>query len=220
MTPVLKALAALLGYPGVPLMEALDEIASLIDAERRLRRRERDALLALVDEFRSGDLLDLQERYVALFDRGRATSLNLYEHLHGDSRDRGQAMVDLVNVYHQGGLTLATTELPDHVPVLLEYLSTRPAAEVRPMLADCAHLLRAIGDALVERRSSYAAVLSALLIFAGERALDGATARSATDHDASLDEEWVEQPVLFGLGCGDARQSSAAKPVRFVRKSA
>jgi len=65
-----------------------------------------------------------------------------------------------------------------------------------------------------------AAVLSALLIFAGERALDGATARSATDHDASLDEEWVEQPVLFGLGCGDARQSSAAKPVRFVRKSA
>ena len=217
--PILRVLAALLCYPRSELNEALDDIEALIHSERRLRKREREALLALVDEFRNGDLLDVQERYVALFDRGRATSLNLYEHVHGDSRDRGQAMVDLVNIYRQGNLMLATSELPDHLPVLLEYLSTRPEAEAAQMLADCAHLLRAIGDALVERRSHYAAVLSALLILAGERGLDAAPRQAAVDDRASLDQEWVEQPVLFGLGCGDARQSSGIQPVHFVRRS-
>ncbi len=215
----LKALAALMSYPTRELQDALPEIRDVVGAERRLARRDRDRVDGLIDDLARADLIDAQEAYVALFDRGRATSLNLYEHVHGDSRDRGQAMVDLVGIYRDGGLALATGELPDHLPVLLEYLSTRGDAEVRDMLADCAHLLRSIGDALVRRESRSASVLSARLALAGERGLDSAAPRAPADDNAALDEEWIEQPVLFGLGCGDARRSSSAQPVRFVRKA-
>ena len=216
---VLKAFAALLSYPRGEVLDALDGVSAVIGTERKLRKSDRAALRAFVDDLLSKDLLDLQEHYVALFDRGRATSLNLYEHVHGDSRDRGQAMVDLVNIYRSGGLELATSELPDHLPVLLEYLATRPQSEVREMLADCAHLLRAIGDALVQRHSHYAAVLGALLTLAGERGLETSRKQAGGD-EPTLDEEWIEQPVLFGLGCGDARRSSTTQTIRFVRKSA
>lgn len=219
--PALKALAALLSYPQEGLRQALAEVGEVLEAERRFGRREREALQNLVQMIQDDDLLDAQERYVALFDRGRATSLNLYEHVHGDSRDRGQAMIDLMSIYERGGLSLSTRELPDHLPVLLEYLSTRPFGEVRDMLSDCSHLVRAIGNALVERSSPYAAAFAALLEFIGEKGLD-AQPRASTrrDDDKALDDEWVEAPVLFGLGCGDARDGgAAAKPVHFVRKA-
>ncbi|HVO88334.1 MAG TPA: nitrate reductase molybdenum cofactor assembly chaperone [Casimicrobiaceae bacterium] len=218
---VLKAFAALLSYPDEHLQEALGEIRSIVAADRRITRADRARVEALIQTLEHADLLELQEQYVALFDRGRATSLNLYEHVHGDSRDRGQAMVDLVDIYQRGGLQLSTRELPDHLPVLLEYLSTRPYVEVREMLVDCAHLLRAIGDALVKRQSPYAAILGALLEIAGEDAL-AAQPQAADENDSkTLDEEWVEAPVLFGLGCGDARDNNAAaKPIRFVKKGA
>jgi nitrate reductase delta subunit len=219
----LKALAALLSYPRVELIDALPEIRVAIAAERRIAPAERSRLAALADELAASDLLEAQELYVAIFDRGRTTSLNLFEHLHGDSRDRGQAMVDLAATYARAGLALETRELPDYLPVLLEYLSTRPFAEVEETLRDCAHLLRAIGEALERRRSPYAAVIAALLGIAGEARLAAAAEpeASAEEAEASLDEEWAEQPVLFGLGCGDARQASGGvKPVRFVRKVA
>lgn len=218
--PVLKAFAALLSYPDEALRSALPEIGEIIDDERRLGRRERSSLHALVTMLARDDLLDAQERYVALFDRGRSTSLNLYEHVHGDSRDRGQAMIDLMQIYERAGLELSTRELPDHLPVLLEFLSTRPWEEVREMLGDCAHLVRHIGNALLERHSPYAAVFAALLSLVREQGLDSVAELPASE-EKSLDEEWAEAPVLFGLGCGDARDSaSTAKPMHFVRKPA
>jgi nitrate reductase delta subunit len=218
----LKALAALLSYPAAELVEALPEIRAAIATERRIGRRDRVALDSLIDELAAADLLDAQEGYVALFDRGRATSLNLYEHVHGDSRDRGQAMVDLAQVYARGGLDLSTRELPDYLPVLLEYLSTRPFAEVEEMLRDCAHLLRSIGEALARRDSGYAVVLATLLAVAGESpGLGKGGVEEGSSNEKSLDEEWAEEPVLFGLGCGDARSaSSRPQPIRFVRKVA
>ena len=215
----LKALAALLSYPTAELVEALPDIRTAIAAERRIGRRDRVALDALIDEIAAADLLDAQEQYVALFDRGRATSLNLYEHVHGDSRDRGQAMVDLAQHYARGGLELATRELPDYLPVLLEYLSTRPFAEVEEMLRDCAHLLRSLGEALARRDSRYAVVPGTLLAISGVRGLEGAA--PVLEAEKSLDEEWAEEPVMFGLGCGDARSATAQpQPIRFVRKVA
>jgi nitrate reductase delta subunit len=217
----LKAIAALLSYPTAGLLEALPEIRAAIAAERRIGRRDRVALDHLIDELAAADLLDAQEGYVALFDRGRATSLNLYEHVHGDSRDRGQAMVDLAQIYARGGLDLSTRELPDYLPVLLEYLSTRPFAEVEEMLRDCAHLLRSIGEALVRRDSGYAVVLATLLAVAGEsQGLGSSGGGEVLPNEKSLDEEWAEEPVLFGLGCGDARSASSPQPIRFVRKVA
>jgi nitrate reductase delta subunit len=207
----LKALAALLAYPERALIDALPEIRAVLDAEPALPRVDKVRLFALANELAVADLLDAQERYVALFDRGRATSLHLFEHVHGDSRDRGQAMVDLKNVYANAGLTLAGNELPDYLPAVLEYLSLRPAAEVREMLADCAHILRKVGEALASRRSAYAAVFAALLDVAKQPALamEALAAHVSADADnESLDEEWIDPPVLFGLGCGDARSNA------------
>jgi nitrate reductase delta subunit len=218
----LKALAALLSYPTAELVEALPEIRAVVAMEGRIGRADRARLEALIREIAAADLLEAQEQYVALFDRGRATALNLYEHVHGDSRDRGQAMVDLAQVYARGGLALSTRELPDYLPVLLEYLSTRPGAEVEEMLRECAHLLRSIGEALARRGSAHAAVLGTLLAIAGEAGLEGvAVEANPEDEERPLDEEWAEEPVSFGRGCGDARaDTGAAKPIRFVRKAA
>jgi nitrate reductase delta subunit len=217
----LKALAALLSYPSEGLVAALGEIRAALAAEKRIPRDGQRRLGALLDELAASDLMEAQEDYVALFDRGRATSLHLFEHVHGDSRDRGQAMVDLKNVYARNGLELAANELPDYLPVVLEYLSTRPYDEIRDMLGDCAHILRAIGEALARRRAPHAAVFGALLALVGEAGLAPAdTEPVAIEEDnKALDEEWVDQPVLFGLGCGDARQT-APQPVKFVRKVA
>ncbi len=215
----LKALAALLSYPTPELAAALPEIARLAGAERRISRRHRAALDALVDELRRSDLIDAQEHYVALFDRGRATSLYLFEHVHGDSRDRGQAMVDLKAVYAQAGLTLAGNELPDYLPALLEFLSLRPIEVTREMLGDCAHLLRGIGEALAAGGSRYASVFAALLALIGEAGLAALPRRI---EEKPIDEEWAEAPVIFGPegapGAGCAPGGKAASVVRFVKR--
>jgi nitrate reductase delta subunit len=215
----LKALAALLSYPDAALLEALGEVRAAVAAERRIARRERDRVEGLIDALAAEELMASQAAYVALFDHGRSTALNLFEHVHGDSRDRGQAMVDLSALYERGGLSLATRELPDYVPAMLEYLSTRPFDEVEAMLRECAHLLRAIGEALEARGSPYAAIFAALLSVAGEARLDARAPR--VEEGPTLDDEWMEKPVTFGFGCGDARAGGVvAQPIRFVKKLA
>jgi len=195
---VLRALGALLSYPREDLRQALPQIAEAIRASPLIAKRERDGLMILIDDLASGDLLAAEERYVELFDRGRATSLNLFEHLHGESRDRGDAMVELKRRYERAGFELATRELPDHLPVVLEYLSCRGIAETGDMLRDCAHLLKRIGGALIARESSYAAVVQALLVIAGEAPLDPAAVPRVADRDDNMDRDWFEQPAFGG----------------------
>jgi nitrate reductase delta subunit len=219
----LKALAALLTYPSAELLAAMDDVRAVLGTEKRIAREDRHALERLMDELAAADLLEAQEAYVELFDRGRSTSLHLFEHVHGDSRDRGQAMVDLKSVYARAGLAMIENELPDYLPAVLEYLSTRPLDEVRDMLGDCAHIVRSVGEALQRRGSAYASIFAALLGVAGQKGLAPAApaARIETEDRKALDEEWVEQPVMFGLGCGDARSSmQGTQPVKFVRKVA
>jgi nitrate reductase molybdenum cofactor assembly chaperone NarJ/NarW len=213
---VLRALGALLSYPREDLRSALPEIAQAIRASPLIAARERDGLMVLINELASGDLLAAEERYVELFDRGRATSLNLFEHLHGESRDRGDAMVELKRRYERAGFELATRELPDHLPVVLEYLSCRDIAETREMLLDCAHLLKRIGAALIARVSFYAAVLQALLVIAGETPLDPAAVPRAVDRDENLDRDWFEQPAFGGepLAGGTRAGRSPIPPLR------
>jgi nitrate reductase delta subunit len=223
MNRVYKALAALLAYPTPELIEALPDIGETFDRERALGHRERLALHALVDELAGADLLDAQERYVTLFDRGRATSLHLFEHLHGDSRERGQAMVDLNSIYRRAGLELAANELPDYLPVLLEFASLQPRGVVRELIGDCAHIVRSIGEALSRRASRYAAIMDAALTLAGEPGLDAKPAREA-EPERSLDDEWIEEPVIFGpeaaTNCGAKTRDSASAVVRFMPRGA
>jgi nitrate reductase delta subunit len=216
----LKALAALLTYPEPALLAALPEIRGIVEAEKRLGRDDRTRLAALIDDLTAADPLDAQERYVELFDRGRATSLHLFEHVHGDARDRGQAMVDLNALYASHGMAIAANELPDYLPAVLEYLSTRPLEEVREMLGDCAHVLRAVGEALVGHDSRYGAVPGALLAIAGEPALDYQPKPRAprAAETPALDDEWVDEPVIFGPGCTDVKPK--VQVVRFMNKVA
>jgi nitrate reductase molybdenum cofactor assembly chaperone NarJ/NarW len=194
---VLRAFSALLSYPTQELRDALPEIAACIRTSPLIAPNGREPLLRFVDTLTDGDLLDLEARYVELFDRGRAMSLNLFEHLHGESRDRGQAMVDLKRHYEQAGFDLASRELPDFLPVVLEYLSCRDLSEARDMLGDCGHILRRIGEALLARESGYASVFQVLLAIAREPLIDGSAVRPTRELPLeSLDREWAEPPAF------------------------
>lgn len=196
---VFRALSALLSYPSEDMRRALPEIAEVIRTAPIVAPAERRGLLDLIDELARGDLLTAEERYVDLFDRGRALSLHLFEHLHGESRDRGEAMVELKQLYEKAGFELSARELPDYLPVVLEYLSCRDLAEAREMLADCAHILTTIGRSLVARRSRHAAVLQALIVIAGESPIDIAKVPPVKERTETLDRDWAEESAFAGV---------------------
>ena len=214
MDRTLKALSLILSYPSQALQEAMPEIGAVLAADRRIAPDTRAALQALTGQMAQGDLYDLQESYVMLFDRSRTLSLNLFEHVHGESRDRGGAMVSLIETYRAGGFEPATTELPDHLPVLLEYLSTRPLPEAEALLADAAHILVALADRLTRRESAYAGVLSALVTLVVTEPPELPEELAAVPDDdpedlAALDAVWEEAQVTFGpdpnAGCPVSR---------------
>jgi nitrate reductase delta subunit len=205
MAYTLRALACLLRYPDDTLRAHLAELRDALRAERALTFGRLAELDALIDQLQSRPALRTEAEYVELFDRGRRTALHLFEHVHGDSRDRGPAMVDLVRTYEAAGLLFGEGELPDYLPVVLEYASTQPPAAAREFLRETAHIVRVIFSALLERRSRYAAVLAAVLDLAGERA-----ERVALPDEPALDEAWAE-PAAFG-GCSTAGQSRPDQP--------
>ena len=215
----LKALSLLLSYPTPALQRAMPDIGGVLAAEPRLTAATRRSLRPLVQDLGQSDIYDLQERFVMLFDRSRSLSLNLFEHVHGESRDRGSAMVSLVETYRESGFEPATSELPDHLPVLLEFLSTRPADEAREILADAAHIFEVLNTRLVRRESPYAAVFAALFQLAGAAADKEVVAELldqpdiAADDLQALDEVWEESEVRFGpdpnAGCPQVRDMLA-----------
>ncbi|WP_407147125.1 nitrate reductase molybdenum cofactor assembly chaperone [Bradyrhizobium sp. ORS 86] len=196
MVLLFRAFSALLSYPTPEMRAALPEIAGVVRGSKLVAARERQELLDLIGEIGAGEQLAAEERYVDLFDRGRALSLHLFEHLHGESRDRGSAMVELKQIYAAAGYDLAASELPDYLPVLLEYLSCRDIAEAREMLGDCAYILNSIARSLIGRRSRYAAVLQALIVIAGESAVGASTVPPIKDRKEILDRDWFEQPAF------------------------
>ncbi len=210
-----RALSALLAYPTADLQQAVPAIRQVIAAEGVIPPGDAAALDPLLDSLGFDDLYDLEERYVLLFDRSRTLSLNLFEHIHGEGRDRGGAMVDLLETYRAGGFDLTGPELPDHLPVLLEFLSTQPLEDARAILADAGHILVALAERLTRRESSYAPVLAALVSVArATPATEEAQALLAEKDDdptdlAALDETYAEAQVMFGpdpnAGCPVSR---------------
>ncbi len=208
MTKTFKILAALLTYPTAEIQEAVDDFLPLLKEEALLTAPFIKRLKPLIAEYRERDLLDLQERYVLLFDRTRTLSLHLFEHVHGESRDRGQAMVDLKAMYEASGLNIDSTELPDFLPLFLEYLSTLPCDEALELLQEPAHVIAAIGERLAKRDSSYASVLSGLGQLAGPadpKIIEALRAEPDDDPEdlAALDEAWEAEQVTFGPGSPD-----------------
>jgi nitrate reductase molybdenum cofactor assembly chaperone NarJ/NarW len=152
-------LSTLLDYPEAELLDALQEINQELKAFPEAAQVALQPLLALLKEH---PLIELQENYVATFDRNPAHSLHLFEHVHGESRDRGQAMVDLLDEYRRLGLEMATNELPDHVPLFLEVLGNIDPVEAHALLDEAIHVLAALGDRLARDESPYAGVFTVL----------------------------------------------------------
>ncbi len=218
MKMALRALAALLSYPSAELKEHIEEVRQAIRAERGLGGAERQRLDRLIDSFESDELLDLQAAYSELFDRSRSLSLHLFEHVHGDSRERGQAMIDLGQQYMEHGFFLEASELPDFVPVFLEFASCLPANDALEMLGQPTHVFAALAERLDKRQSPYAAIFHALVALAGVRPDAGAVAgineNTPAEDPATIDDEWEEAPVSFNL----AGAHEMGGPTGFVAK--
>jgi len=210
----LRVLAALLCYPDADLRRHLPEMSAILHRERALPAARLAELDALIGRLARMDPLDGEAEYVQLFDRGRGTSLHLFEHVHGDSRDRGPAMIDLAQTYEKAGLYLAPGELPDYLPAVLEFVSTQPASEAKAFLGEMAHLFNAIFGALHKRESAYASVLGALLELSGERARP-----VAAPAEESLDESWAEPPVFGGCSVQGQARPGEPQPIRMHGKA-
>lgn len=221
-----RALASLLSYPTAALLTNLDELRRVLAADKRFKPVDHAAMSRLLDELQGSDLMDSEEEYIDTFDRGRAASLNLFEHVHGESRDRGQAMVDLLHMYEQHGLAMTVRDLPDFLPVFLEFLSLLETKEAQQQLQEVQHLLETIGATLTRRQSAYAAVFQALLRLAGERHpekllanREGAPVEEDTTLEA-IDEAWADQPVTFLGGCLPQQAPQQPQPIEFHRRPA
>lgn len=207
----LRVLARLLDYPDEQLRPQVGELLQALAEEKVLGKERQAELHALGRQLALQDIYALQERYVETFDRGRQTSLHLFEHIHGDSRERGPALLDLVQTYEKAGLVFDAAELPDHLGVVLEFASTQPAALAREFLGEMTHILNALFSALLQRQSPYASVIAAILEAAGEKAQAVPLAP-----EPDMDEAWAE-PEPFD-GCANLGQSRpAAQSVRKTR---
>lgn len=204
------------------MQDAASDLAAAIRKENLLPPAHREAIVALIDDIAHTDLLEVQARYVDLFDRTRALSLHLFEHVHGESRDRGEAMVSLLERYREAGLDISVNELPDYIPLFLEFLSLQGALGARAMLAETVHILAALQERLKMRESTYAAVFEALIGLSKARPDAGAVAEmreteieDPDDLDA-LDRAWEEAEVRFGPD--DAENDDCPRAAEILRK--
>lgn len=237
----LRGLSALLAYPDAELRASVASLRDWVDTDARLAG-ERAGLHRLLDVIEAAGAadeieaqLEAESAYVETFDRGRSTSLSLFEHVHGDSRDRGQAMVDLLGMYEKAGLQYATTDLPDHLPAYLEFASMQPEATAVQLLEEVDHILESIASALARRASPWAPVLVTLLRLAGVRDAQARVRPETVEDDASfaaIDRAWAEQPVNFGVagaldgfspqggGCRPQSNQPREQQIRIVRRTA
>lgn len=207
----LMVVSRLLEYPDAALWQHQGELFDVLASSEKLEKADAQALGVFLRDLTAQDLLDAQAAYSELFDRGRATSLLLFEHVHGESRDRGQAMVDLLNQYEQHGLELDSRELPDHLPLYLEYLAQLPESEAIGGLQDIAPILALLCARLQQRESRYAVLFEQLLKLANSAVDEAKVAEKIADEarddtPQALDAVWEEEQVKFfaDQGCGES----------------
>ncbi|AWB35221.1 nitrate reductase molybdenum cofactor assembly chaperone [Orrella marina] len=210
----LRVLAHLLRYPDTAVREHSQELIDALAQEGALSQSRQQELRRVITRLASGPSMLIEAEYVETFDRGRQTSLFLFEHVHGDSRDRGPAMIDLIQTYEQAGLLLAPHELPDYLPVVLEFASTQPAQQARAFLGETVHIAQAIFTALANRHSPYASVLAAIIELAGEQARAVEIAQ-----DDGLDDSWAEPAAFDGCSTKGQARPGQPQPIHIVRRT-
>ena len=224
MNKRLAILSTLLRYPDEALRADLPDVMAVI-ATASFADRDRRALERLVRRLGAGDALDRQEDFVRLFDRGRSTSLHLFEHVHGDTRNRGPAMVELVAIYDANGFAMAGQELPDYLPLMLEFCAVAPAETTVNLLDQAGPLLQQIHAKLMARglpsSRGYAAVLAAVLSEASLAPTTPSTeANDQADEDdlAAIDAAYEDQPVVFGPESDPDQQGARAKVAAMIQR--
>lgn len=210
MANIYRILSLLMSYPSAELQAARAEIETALSVDALTRAVDKKRIFRLIEAVTDADLYDVQERYVLLFDRTRSLSLHLFEHVHGESRDRGQAMVDLAAHYEEAGFNITARELPDYLPLFLEFLSTRPPEEAAELLEQTGPILVMLRQRLDKRGSVYANafwVLEALM----KNPVNAAEVQPLLEQDeddptdlASLDKIWEDEAVTFLGNSGDA----------------
>jgi len=210
----LRVLSRLLVYPSAESFEQMNALKDVLREDGFLKAASLKKLNAFIDELSNKELMAAQEVYVELFDRGRAHCLHLFEHVHGESRFRGQAMLDLSDRYAEKGLVIGVGELPDYLPVFLEFISICDPKEGLETLAQAAPVIATIGEKLKRQKSGYANVFTAIVELSGAK-LNQADIKKAADAALpniqtldELDEEWQE-PEAFGDDCAPCGPSSA-----------
>ncbi|MFV2029770.1 nitrate reductase molybdenum cofactor assembly chaperone [Neisseria sp. S1] len=152
--------SALLCYPEAELIDALPEFQTALSETPALAAQPQ--LQNFLDYLRNNTLIELQQNYVRTFDQNRNHALYIFEHVYGEDRGRGSAMVDLLEEYRNGGFTLESNELPDYLPVLLEFFAHIEADKAQKLLGDAVHVIAHIGKKLEASGSPYAVLLQAL----------------------------------------------------------
>ncbi|HFB54950.1 MAG TPA: nitrate reductase molybdenum cofactor assembly chaperone [Hellea balneolensis] len=199
----LRVLSRLLAYPDEELLSQTSALKDVVVEDGFLKAKTVKKLNKFIDDLGGSDLLDAQETYVELFDRGRAHCLHLFEHVHGESRLRGQAMLDLSERYAEKGLHVGVGELPDYLPVFLEFISICEPEEGLETLAQAAPVIATIGEKLRRKKSGYATVFGAIVELSGaklsQKDIDKAADASLPNIKTldELDEQWQE-PDAFG----------------------
>ena len=199
---VLKVISRLLDYPSAAMFDAADEMISVVKTSDLISESNKLALIAFIQKLTERDLYDAQESYDLLFDRGRALSLLLFEHVHGESRDRGQAMVDLMNVYKTNGFENNSEQLPDYIPLYLEFLSEQEATFAQEWLGDICHLMTMLSERLIERECYYSSLFDSLIDISGvtvdrEEIAAAVSKEQRDDTVEAIDQEWEDKEIKF-----------------------
>jgi len=198
---ILKVISRLLDYPTEALFSASTELVQVVK-NAEVSDQNKRTLIEFIESLSKKDLYDAQERYDLLFDRGRSLSLLLFEHVHGESRDRGQAMVDLINVYRSKGFEVDSSQLPDYIPLYLEFLSEQETDYTEEWLGDICHLMTMLSERLIERECDYSVLFDSLIELSGievnrEEVAAAVKKEERDDTIEAIDKEWEDKEIKF-----------------------
>ncbi|MDD2551501.1 MAG: nitrate reductase molybdenum cofactor assembly chaperone [Dysgonamonadaceae bacterium] len=211
MIKTYKILSLLLSYPNDELQKFLLQAEEELRDESLLHEEKIAEIAQSCKRFNQMDLTDWQGEYVQLFDYSRSVSLHIFEHIKGDSRDRGQAMVNLMEFYKEKGMHLTAKELPDYIPVFLEFLSTLSPSKSAELLGETVNIMDKINVALRESENPYSSIFKAIISLSAKQP-DKAITREMIKNEKplDLDAEYEEEPVTFGGSSSCSSQGSSA----------
>ena len=169
---LLKVLSILLQYPDDEFIQSFAELKEAVEEIPQVEQRQK--CMIFLNYLSNTPLIRLQQEYTATFDLNPATSLNLTYHKWGDGRERGNALLGFHQLYATGGYDITSCELPDYLPMLLEFLSINHQECDFSFLGQYWVELKAIGALLEESGSPYGGLFEIVLDICRELKVNGA----------------------------------------------